>query len=87
MCNIYILQYGGAQSHYLPYKNFHWKENVEEFEKMIKDGLYKTWTGKENTGYILEVDLSYPEELHEKHSSVSEQTAKSNIFLPFIIFT
>ena len=43
--------YGYAMSQYLPYANFKWFNNV----KLI---MYSS------TGYMLEVDLQYPKELH-----------------------
>ena len=50
--------YGWAMSEYLPYDGFRWLKNVDEFGVMpiIK---------KRPIGYFLEVDLKYPDELHE----------------------
>ena len=46
-----------AMSGYLPYGGFKWLKNVDNFELNL--------VSKNNsTGYILEVDLEYPEELH-----------------------
>ena len=50
--------YGWAMSEKMPYKDFKWVENVP-LEKMLLDG---------DLGYVLEVDLEYPDELHELHN-------------------
>ncbi|KAL4153200.1 hypothetical protein QTP88_001033 [Uroleucon formosanum] len=53
--------YGWAMSKYLPTGDFKWVDNVNNFDVMnSSDKLCK--------GYILEVDLSYPKELHDIHS-------------------
>ena len=50
--------YGWAMSEKMPYKDFKWVENVQAvpLEKMLSDG---------DLGYVLEVDLEYPSELHD----------------------
>ena len=55
--------YGWAMSEKMPYKDFKWV-NVESdqpppLEKITSDG---------DLGYILEVDLEYPKELHDLHN-------------------
>ena len=45
-----------------PYGEFKWLENFDGFGMMIIDE-------KSKTGYILEVDLEYPDELHELHNN------------------
>ena len=53
--------YGWEMSEYLPYKEFKWLKNIDKFDIMsIND--------KSPIGYFLEVDLEYPEELHELHN-------------------
>ena len=53
--------YGWAMSEYLPYGGFKWLKNIDKFDIMsISD--------KSPIGYFLEVDLEYPEELHELHN-------------------
>ena len=48
-------------SEYLPYKGFKWLKNIDKFDIMwIND--------KSSIGYILEVGLEYPDELHELHN-------------------
>ena len=48
-------------SEYLPYRGFKWIKNVDEFN-------VNSINGKSSTGYFLEVDLKYPNELHELHN-------------------
>jgi hypothetical protein len=50
--------YGGAMCQKLPYKNFQWDYNFDI--NCDVDG---------DTGYILEVDLDYPTELHDLHNN------------------
>ena len=53
--------YGWAMSEYLPYGGFKWLKNI--------DGLdVDSVSEKSAIGYFLEVDLKYPDELHELHS-------------------
>ena len=53
--------YGWAMSEYLPYGRFEWLKNVDEFDvNLISE--------KSEIGYFLEVDLKYPDELHELHN-------------------
>ena len=42
----------------LPYGEFEWLENVDEFD-------VNSINEKNKIGYFLEVDLEYPDELHE----------------------
>ena len=53
--------YRRAMSEYLPYEGFKWLRNIDKFDIMsIND--------KSPIGYFLEVDLEYPDELHELHN-------------------
>ena len=52
--------YGWSMSEYLPYEKFEWLENIDGFNVM-------TVNEKSDIGYILEVDLEYPKELHVVH--------------------
>ena len=54
--------YGWAMSQYLPYDEFKWL-NKKEIDKFDLNSI------EENSlnGYISEVDLKYPDELHELH--------------------
>ena len=53
--------YGWAMSEYLPYEGFKWLKNVDELDVM-------SINEKSPIGYLLEVDLEYPDELHELHN-------------------
>ena len=50
--------YGWAMSGYIPYGRFKWLKNVDEIDVMSKSPI----------GYFLEVDLEYPDKLHELHN-------------------
>ena len=53
--------YGWGMSGYLPYGGFKWLKNVVNFDvNLISE--------KSPIGYILEVNLEYPEELHYLHN-------------------
>ena len=52
--------YGWRMSQYLPYPKFKWLKNVDKFD-------VSSFTEKFSIGYILEVDLQYPNELHYVH--------------------
>ena len=53
--------YGWSIGEYLPDKEFKWLENVDGFDVM-------SINEKSEIGYFLEVDLEYPDELHELHN-------------------
>ena len=53
--------YGWAMSEYLPYEEFAWLKNVDEFDVM-------SISEKSLIGYFFEVDLQYPDELHELYN-------------------
>ena len=53
--------YGCAMSEYLPYGKFEWIKNVDKFNvNLINE--------KSDTGYFLQVDLEYRDNLHESHN-------------------
>ena len=59
------------------YCEFEWLENIDNFDIM-------SLNEKSPTGYFLEVDLEYPEELHELHNDLplaSEKLTVSNNML------
>ena len=58
--------YGWAMVQKLPTHGFKWRMNVEEFTSENIAKLVK----KDKKGYILEVDVDYPEKLHEKHNEL-----------------
>ena len=68
--------YGWAMSEKMPYKDFKWV-NVENtpVENMLTKVLLD-----EDLGYILEVDLEYPSELHDLHNDypLAPETMKIN---------
>ena len=53
--------YGWAMSGYLPYGGFKWLKNVDNFD-------INSISEKSPIGYILEVDLEYPDELQVLHN-------------------
>ena len=53
--------YGWAMSEYLPYGGFEWLKNVDGFD-------VNSISEKSEIGYFLEVDLEYPDNLHELHN-------------------
>ena len=55
--------YGHVMSQYLSYANFKWVKNIDKIEqKLMRIKKYSS------TGYILEVDLEYPQELYDIHN-------------------
>ena len=55
--------YGWAMSQYLPYGEFKWFN-----QKKISDFCLNSVSENSFIGYILEVDLEYPGELHDLHN-------------------
>ena len=75
--------YGWTMSHYLPTGNFKWMSD-KEISK-IDLGKYKA---DNKNGLILEVDLEYPQELHDMHNDdpvCPEKVKVSNNFCFFLI--
>ena len=58
--------YGWAMSQKLPVKGFKWKKNISKFN----EEFIKNYNEDSNKGYILEVDLKYPENLHGLHEDL-----------------
>ena len=56
--------YGAAMSEKLPVHSFQWMTN-QEIENLFNNQIVQVW---EKTPCILEVDLEYPEELHDLHN-------------------
>ena len=52
--------YGWAMSQYLPYSGFKWSN-----QKETSDFCLNSVSENSSIGYILEVDLEYPSELHD----------------------
>ena len=55
--------YDWAMSQYLPYSGFKWLN-----QKEISDFCLNSISERSSIGYVLEVDLKYPSELHELHN-------------------
>ncbi|XP_070159453.1 uncharacterized protein [Polyergus mexicanus] len=55
--------YGWAMCQSLPYENFRWVDNVMSVDLM-------SVTSDSPIGYILEVDLAYPSDLHDSHADL-----------------
>ena len=71
--------YGSAISQYLPYRKFKWL-NQKEIDKFDVKSIEENGSN----GYILEVTLKYPDELHELHNDyplVPEKLEISNDML------
>ena len=69
--------YGWTMSEYLPQGEFNWVKNVDELDVV-------SINEKSDTGYFSEVDLDYPDELHELHNDYQlapEKLAVSNDML------
>ena len=56
--------YGWAMSEPLPVNNLFWIENASE----IDEDYMKSYDENSDKGYILEVDVEYPKNLHDLHS-------------------
>ena len=54
--------YGWAMREYFPYGRFKWLKNIDGFD-------VNSINEKSPTGYFLEVDFEYPDELHELHNN------------------
>ena len=49
----------------LPVSDFKWVEDFSEFN----EDLQKSYNDKSDEGYFLEVDVQYPESLHNFHNN------------------
>ena len=66
--------YGGEMSEYLPYGGFKWvKVNNETINRVLNK------SDNSLHGYFLEVDLEYPENLHDDHNDYSLALEKIKI--------
>ena len=61
-------------SQFLPYANFKWVNNVNGIEQK----LMKIKNNSSN-GYIIEVNLEYPKDIHLEHSDYPLAPEKNNI--------
>ena len=55
--------YGCAMTQYFPISNFKWVKNINKIEQKLMN-----IKNNSSTGYVLEVDLVYPQELHDIHN-------------------
>ena len=51
----------------LPVNNFEWIKNTSQFN----EDLIKSYNEESDEGYFFEVDVQYPEKLHEIHNELS----------------
>ena len=58
--------YGWAMSQKLPVSGFRWKKNMSKFN----EEFIKNYDEDSNKGYILEVDVKYPKNLHGLHENL-----------------
>ena len=58
--------YGWAMSQKLPVDGFKWKQNMLKFN----EDFTKNYDEDSDKGYILEVDVEYPKNLHDLHSDL-----------------
>ena len=66
--------YGHAMSQYLQYADFKWVKNKDKIKQKLTN-----IKSSSSTGYILEVDLKYPQELHDIHNDYGLAPEKINI--------
>lgn len=57
--------YGFGMRQYLPQRNFSWLSELE-----IENFDVSSISDESDTGYVLEVDLQYPEDLHDAHNDL-----------------
>ena len=67
--------YGVAMIQKLPTHGFKWINNVDKFIPKNIDKLVK----KDKNGYLLEVDVDYPTELHKEHNELPYLAEKMKI--------
>ena len=58
--------YGWAMSQKLPVNNFEWIKDTSQFN----EDFIKNYNEESDEGYFLEVDIQYPEKLHELHNDL-----------------
>ena len=66
--------YGHAMSQYLPYADFKWVKNIDKIKQKLMN-----IKSNSSTGYVLKVDLEYPQELHDIHNDYLLAPEKVNI--------
>ena len=72
--------YGCAMRQYLPISNFKWVKNIDKIEQRLMN-----IKNNSSTGYVLELDLEYPQELHDIHNDYplhqKKLTYQKNVYL------
>ena len=58
--------YGWVMSQKLPVNKFEWIEDISQFN----EDFIKNYNEESDEGYFLEVDVQYPEKLHELHNDL-----------------
>ena len=66
-------EYGRAMMQHLPTGNFWWLKRMPTEKEIM------SWGEKRRTGAILEVDLEYPEELHDLHNGYPLAPERSKV--------
>ena len=66
--------YGHAMSQYLQYGDFKWIKNKDKIKQKLTN-----IKSNSSTGYLLEVDLEYPQELHDIHNDYALAPEKINM--------
>ena len=66
--------YGWAMTEYIPYGGVQWLKNVNKFDVI-------SINEKSEIGYILEVDLEYPDNLHKLHNDYPLTPEKLAVFV------
>ena len=58
--------YGWTMSEKLPVNKLDWNEDVSQFT----EDFTKSYNNQSDEGYFLEVDIQYPENIHEHHNDL-----------------
>ena len=58
--------YGWAMSHKLPVIDFEWAEDTSQFN----ENFIKSYNDESDEGYFLEIDVQYPERLHDLYNDL-----------------
>ena len=58
--------YGWEVSQKLPVNDFKWVEDISEFN----EDFVKTFNDESDEGHFLEVDVQYPEKIHNLHNDL-----------------
>ena len=66
--------YGFAMRQYLRISNFKWVKNIDKIDQNLMN-----IKNNSSTGYVLEVDLEYPQKLHDIHNDYPLAPEKINI--------